>query len=440
MVVSSRLRDSDRLVAGIEQREAAGAVGRFHHAGRETALPDGRRLLIAGDAADRNRSAERSGGRAEIARAVAHLRQQRAAARGTARQAPGPIAPLWISNSSVRAALVASVACTLPAGQPPEQETCRRCRRRVAPPPPPRARRRRDRAARRSWWRRNTDRAAARSCAAMSGSWPLRRASRADAGGAAILPDDRVVDRLAGRAVPDHRGLALVGDADGGDVLRREAGLRHSVRARSRPRSTRSPPDRARPGRAPDRSARNSCCAVATGRERQHRTRWRGSRSCPDRSREMASCTGSTPPRSCVRRRRHEALRGALCSTWTKRNPSLLRRHSTSSASTRPFLCHQIAHFGRGQIGAEARARDRRSCRACAENIARCACHRPHQPHAHAPSLRNGQVRRAVRDLQRRRRHTENRRPAAARARSTGGSARNTCAERLAAPPRRACR
>ena len=42
----------------------------------------------------------------------------------------------------------------------------------------------------------------------------------AEAGGAAVLPDDGVADRLAGLAVPDDGGFALVGDADGGDVLR----------------------------------------------------------------------------------------------------------------------------------------------------------------------------------------------------------------------------
>ncbi len=35
-------------------------------------------------------------------------------------------------------------------------------------------------------------------------------------GGAAILPDNRVVDGLAGGAVPDNCGFALIGDADGG--------------------------------------------------------------------------------------------------------------------------------------------------------------------------------------------------------------------------------
>ena len=34
-----------------------------------------------------------------------------------------------------------------------------------------------------------------------------------------VLPDNGVVDRLAGSAIPDDRCLALVGDADGGDIV-----------------------------------------------------------------------------------------------------------------------------------------------------------------------------------------------------------------------------
>ncbi len=47
----------------------------------------------------------------------------------------------------------------------------------------------------------------------------------ADIGGAAVLPDDGAMHRLAGGAVPHDSGLALVGDADRGDVFRGEAGL-----------------------------------------------------------------------------------------------------------------------------------------------------------------------------------------------------------------------
>ena len=43
--------------------------------------------------------------------------------------------------------------------------------------------------------------------------------------GPPVLPDDGVVDRLAGAAVPQHRGLALVGDAQGGQVAGPDAGV-----------------------------------------------------------------------------------------------------------------------------------------------------------------------------------------------------------------------
>ena len=46
---------------------------------------------------------------------------------------------------------------------------------------------------------------------------------RAEFRRSAVLPDDRAMDWLAGRAVPDHRRLALVGDADSGDPRRIDA-------------------------------------------------------------------------------------------------------------------------------------------------------------------------------------------------------------------------
>ena len=50
-----------------------------------------------------------------------------------------------------------------------------------------------------------------------------RRAFRPsqNCGGAAVLPDDGVVDRLAGFAIPDDGGLALIGDADARRCRRR---------------------------------------------------------------------------------------------------------------------------------------------------------------------------------------------------------------------------
>ena len=43
--------------------------------------------------------------------------------------------------------------------------------------------------------------------------------------GAAVLPDDGVMYRLAGGAVPDDGGLALVGDANRGEVFRFQPGF-----------------------------------------------------------------------------------------------------------------------------------------------------------------------------------------------------------------------
>ena len=68
--------------AGIGEHEAAGAVGRLEHAGRETGLPVGGGLLVAGHRPDRDRRAEMlKFGRAEIALRVADLRQHGAARR-----------------------------------------------------------------------------------------------------------------------------------------------------------------------------------------------------------------------------------------------------------------------------------------------------------------------------------------------------------------------
>src|ERR1700753_4061615 len=49
--------------------------------------------------------------------------------------------------------------------------------------------------------------------------------SRADVSGAAVLPNDRAMHGLSGGAIPHHGGLALIGDADRGDVLGCEVGL-----------------------------------------------------------------------------------------------------------------------------------------------------------------------------------------------------------------------
>ena len=47
----------------------------------------------------------------------------------------------------------------------------------------------------------------------------------AEGGGAAVLPDDGVMDGLAAAAVPDQGGFALAADADGGDI----GGVAHDI-------------------------------------------------------------------------------------------------------------------------------------------------------------------------------------------------------------------
>src|SRR5215470_16561629 len=55
-----------------------------------------------------------------------------------------------------------------------------------------------------------------------AGFVPRRLEARALVRGSPVLPHDRVRDRDAGLAVPEHRRLALVGDADRGDLARRD--------------------------------------------------------------------------------------------------------------------------------------------------------------------------------------------------------------------------
>ncbi len=119
----------------------------------------------------------------------------------------------------------------------------------------------------------------------------LRSPALADRRGAAVLPDDRVVHGLSACAVPQHRRLALVGDADRRDRPRRRP---RSPRGRSRPRRARSLPGRARPSRAAGRSGadRGARCDAPYP---SHRTGSRGCWWCPGRS-PADSPRCSSPP------------------------------------------------------------------------------------------------------------------------------------------------
>ena len=86
----------------------------------------------------------------------------------------------------------------------------------------------------------------------------------------AALPDDRVVHGAARFLFPDDRRLALVGDADGGDVRGGKAARAECLRqTRTRAAYRGSSSDRAPPSRAADRSARRGA-ARATRPSRSH--------------------------------------------------------------------------------------------------------------------------------------------------------------------------
>ncbi len=150
--------------------------------GAKAALPDRRRLLVAGDAKNADRAAEqlRRGG-AELGRAIEHLRQQRHRHAEQLAQFRVPTAVADVEQQ--RARRIGGVGRVHVARRSAAiAGSCRWCRTPAALARPPRARRRHDRAASRFSWRRNTDRAAARCAGEISASWPcLRNAAQTSA-------------------------------------------------------------------------------------------------------------------------------------------------------------------------------------------------------------------------------------------------------------------
>ncbi len=123
---------------------------------------------------------------------------------------------------------------------------------------------------------------------------PFRLQPRAMFGGAPILPDDGVVDRLAVGAAPHQRRLALVGQAECGELALAEARPRRGPRASSRASSPTDWPDRARSSRDGDRSGETPS-APRRAAPRARRRGSRGSKSCPDRRREWRRSRLSSP-------------------------------------------------------------------------------------------------------------------------------------------------
>ena len=189
--------------------------------------------------------------------------------------------PREMSNNSVRAALLASVVCTFP----PVSRHSRK--QSMVPKASLPASRRGARAF--DTLEQPSDLAGGKirieQQAGLGGDLRLvaaRTQRIAKIGGAPVLPDDGIVDRLAGSALPDDRGFALIGDADAGDVLGRQAGLRHR-RAHGRDRRC---PDLLRVVLDPTGRRINLAQLLLRARKRlqvARRTRLRASRSCPGR-------------------------------------------------------------------------------------------------------------------------------------------------------------
>ena len=207
----------DGPAAGVHQQEAAGAVGVLGHAGREAGLAEQGALLVAGDAADQHRRAQQRGAALAVMGAgrqdPGHQRSRDVQQR---QQLGVPLVAMHVEQHGARG--VGDVGgMQRPFGQLPQQPAVDGAERQLA------ALRLLARAGHVVQQPADLgggeigvdDQAGARldqGCVALLAQLRAQRLA------AAVLPHDRVVDRLPGAAVPQHRGLALVGDAQGLDV------------------------------------------------------------------------------------------------------------------------------------------------------------------------------------------------------------------------------
>ena len=201
------VRRRRHLVARVDEHEAPGAVRHLGLAPRMAALPEERRLLVAGD----RRGSAASGRAAQPRRTRAseredrrqHARDRRRGARAGRR----PSRACRGRHSIVRDAFVVSVACTAPcvSCQTSHESTVPKASpgRRVLSEQPLELRPREVRIGHEP--------------GALADQVRVERP--AALGRAPVLPHDRGRDRTAGGAVPEDRRLALVRDRDGLDAV-----------------------------------------------------------------------------------------------------------------------------------------------------------------------------------------------------------------------------
>ncbi len=109
----------DRLGAGIEEREAPGAVSSLDHAGLGATLPHGCGLLVAGEPENADRAAQQiRHRRSEVVGTIADLREQRCRHAEQLTQVQVPFSAADVEEQ--RARRIGRIArMGLAAGQPP---------------------------------------------------------------------------------------------------------------------------------------------------------------------------------------------------------------------------------------------------------------------------------------------------------------------------------
>jgi hypothetical protein len=170
-------------------------------------------IRAACDAADRNGGAEQSRRRdAVVGGAVAHLRQDgaRHAEQGAQLAAPG-VGVDVVKRGARRVGGVGGVHRAR--RQPPQQQRVHGAEGQIATlGPRPRVRHMVEEPRDLGGGEIGVEHQAGALADQLGVAGPVK--FRANVGGSPILPDDCIVDRLTGLAVPDQRRLALVGDSD----------------------------------------------------------------------------------------------------------------------------------------------------------------------------------------------------------------------------------
>ena len=228
MVVSNLCVDVDRLVAGVDESEASRPISRLHHSGTKARLADQRRLLISGDSTDGDRDAEMFGRRlAEFGGAILNLGQHRPRDPEEREKLVVPGAGMDIEQQRPRG--VGGVGdVNLAVGQAPDEKAVDGAEGQVSAfrfsaragniVENPGDLRRREIGVEQQAGALGHERLAS----ALLEFGAKRRRS-------AVLPDDRIVDRPAGRPAPDQRRFALVGYPEPGERARLDAGPGESL-------------------------------------------------------------------------------------------------------------------------------------------------------------------------------------------------------------------